>query len=332
MSHLLWALPGLLLAAGSAPVPVILDTDIGDDIDDTWALAMLLGMEQLDLKLVVTAVNDTEKRTQLVAKLLDRVGRTNIPIGTGVKQNEDATSQEPWIAGYSFKTYPGVVHEDGVQAMIDTIMASPGPITLLTIGPLTNIGAALEREPRIAEKARVVAMAGSVRIGWNNAPEPTVEYNLARDLAATRAMFAAPWEITLVPLDICGAIRLKGDRYQAVEESEEERARVVIENCRIWARAANVPDGSSSILYDTVAVYLASDESLCEIETLRLRIADDGMLHEDPEGRPTRCALRWKDLDAFEDLLVAALTHPRQTPAARYMHELRRQREAESGE
>ena len=73
----------------AAPIPVILDTDIGDDIDDTWALVMLLGMPQMDLKLVVTDYGNTPERTRLVAKILQRLGRTDVPIGTGIKTAND---------------------------------------------------------------------------------------------------------------------------------------------------------------------------------------------------------------------------------------------------
>ncbi len=66
-------------ATHAGPIPVILDTDIGDDIDDTWALAMLLGMPQLDLKLVVTDYGNTSERTRLVAKILQRAGRSMLP-------------------------------------------------------------------------------------------------------------------------------------------------------------------------------------------------------------------------------------------------------------
>ena len=58
-----------MMAAGS-PAPVILDTDLGDDIDDTWALMMILGCPQIDLKLIVTASDDTDAKTRLVAKML----------------------------------------------------------------------------------------------------------------------------------------------------------------------------------------------------------------------------------------------------------------------
>ena len=74
-----------LLTAAATPIPVILDTDLGDDIDDTWALAMLLGSPQVDVKLIVTASDDTPTKTRLVAKILEGMGRTDILLAQGVK-------------------------------------------------------------------------------------------------------------------------------------------------------------------------------------------------------------------------------------------------------
>lgn len=65
-------------------IPVILDTDIGGDIDDTWALAMLLNSPELDLKLVVTDTGNTTYRAKVAAKLLEVAGRTDVPIGIGL--------------------------------------------------------------------------------------------------------------------------------------------------------------------------------------------------------------------------------------------------------
>src|SRR3972149_7582281 len=65
-------------------IPVILDTDICDDIDDTWALALLLQSPEFDIKLITTAVGDTSAKTKVVAKFLQTTGRTDIPIGTGL--------------------------------------------------------------------------------------------------------------------------------------------------------------------------------------------------------------------------------------------------------
>ena len=294
----------------SVAVPVILDTDIGGDIDDTWALMMLLACPQVDLKLIVTAVDDTETKTRLVAKMLEKVGRTDIPIGTGVKTSDRKLNQAKWLGDYDLSTYPGTVIDDGVQATIDLLKTAPAPITLLVIGPQTNIQEALRRDPSIAAKASVVAMAGSIEIGYNGRNRRDAEYNVARDVDAARAVFAAPWEITIAPLDVCGTLVLSGDRYAKVKGSEQSRAVTVIENYDLWANRHRHPQGSSSVLFDTSAVYLTFDDALCDMKTIKLAIDDKGRTVPAENGRPVRCALKWKDRDAFEELILKSLTGP----------------------
>ena len=291
-----------------AKVPVILDTDIGDDIDDTWALVMLLGSPQVDLKLVVTAVDDTETKTRLVAKILQRVGRTDIPIGIGAKTSDRKINQHVWLGDYDLSAYPGTVIKDGVQATIDLVKSAPDRMTILVIGPQTNLMEALRRDPSIAANARIVAMAGSVAIGYNGKEKPDPEYNVARDVEAARAVFAAPWEITIAPLDVCGTLVVSGDRYARITGSNAPRARTVIENYDLWTHRQKHPTDASSVLYDTVAAYLTFDDALCEMTTVNLTLDDKGRTIPAETGRPVRCALKWKDRHAFEELLVGTLT------------------------
>lgn len=304
----------LALCSSAWTAPVILDTDLGDDIDDTWALAMLLGRPELDVKLIVTASGDTPAKTRLVAKMLDRVGRTNIPLGTGVKTNEEPLNQLKWLGDYSLASYKGTVKEDGVGAMIDAIHASTVPVTLIVLGPQTNLKAALERAPDIAQKARVVAMAGSVNIGYNGKQGRQPEWNVFKDIAAARAVFGAPWEITIAPLDLCGQLVLSGEHYKWVEKSTSARAKVVMENYRDWKNRAQYPADASSVLFDTAAVYLAIEQTLCTMETINLSIDNVGNTVPDEKGRPVKCGMAWKDRDAFEIFLTKALTaHPNQS-------------------
>ncbi len=292
-----------------AGIPVILDTDMGDDIDDTWALAMLLGHPELDTKLIVTASDNTEIKTRLLAKYLDQSGYTHIPIGQGIKNKDKSINQAAWIGDYSMEQYPGTVRKDGVQAMIDMIITAPEPITIIVIGPQTNLAAALERDPRIARKARVVMMAGSVHVGYNGSATPTAEWNVRRDPAAAQAVFAAPWEITMTPLDSCGTLRLKGEHYQAVADSRVYRTMALMENYAQWSNRGRYGEGESSILFDTVAIYLAHSDALCKMEMVNLRIDDEGnTLIDDENGRPVNCALGWQDDAAFEDVIVERLT------------------------
>ncbi|MBN1581051.1 MAG: nucleoside hydrolase [Anaerolineae bacterium] len=293
-------------------IRVILDTDIGGDIDDTWALAMLLKSPELDLKLAVTDTGDTTYRARVTAKLLEVAGRTDVPIGIGLHQGDGGGPQADWVAGYDLANYPGTVYEDGVGALIETIMASAEPVTLICIGPVPNIAAALEREPRIAGRARFVGMHGSVRLGYGGSPQVSDEYNVRADAAACRSAFEASWDVTITPVDTCGLVQLKGDKYVRVRDCSDPLARAVIENYRIWAQHVNWTQADaevrSSTLFDTVAVYLAFSEDLLEMEDLGIRVTDDGFTVIDEGARVIHCATGWTDLPAFEDLLVERLT------------------------
>ncbi len=298
------------------PIPVILDTDIGDDIDDTWALGLLLKSPEFDVKLVVGDQGKAVYRATLIAKMLERAGRTDIPVGVGLDVNaKGGGRQSDWIQDYDLKQYPGKVYSDGVQAIIDTIMQSPERVTLICIGPVPNIAAALEREPKIAERARFVGMHGSVRLGYGGSKDISAEYNVRADAKACRKVFAAPWEMTITPLDTCGLVGLQGDKYATIRDSKDPIASAIIENYRIWIqnmkdRKPGDADVRSSVLFDTVAVYLGFSEDLVKIETLGIRVTDDGYTRIDPAAKPVRVATEWKNMAAFEDLLVKRLTGP----------------------
>jgi inosine-uridine nucleoside N-ribohydrolase len=298
----------------SQAIPVILDTDIGTDIDDTWALAMLLRSPELDLKLVTTATGDVVHRAKIAAKFLEVAGRADIPVGIGLSTSmgENHRRQAPWVADYDLAHYPGKIHEDGVAAIIEIIMNSKTPVTLICIGPLDNIGAALEREPRIANNARFVGMHGSFY--WshydskNHTPIP--EYNVKAAVSACRKVFAAPWDKTITPLDTCGRVRLSGKKYESVASAASPMTRAIIKNYDIWKTTDTwgVPKEGSSVLFDCVAVYLAFSRKLLKMKEIGVRVTEDGYTREDSTAPKMSCALEWENLETFEDLLVERLT------------------------
>ena len=298
-------------------IPVIYDSDIGDDIDDTWALCLLLRSPELDVKLVVGDQGKSEYRAKLFAKLLETAGRTDVPVGIGLDVNRKGSGRQgDWVADYDLKSYPGKVLDDGVQAIIDTIMKSPEPIAVIAVGPLPNIRAALEREPRIAKKARFVGMHGSVRKGYGGSPKISAEYNVKADAKACRATLTAPWDITITPLDTCGLITLRGAKYAAVRDCDDPLTKALVTNYRLWAKnhpryGLNRAETASSTLFDTVAVYLAFSQELCRMETLPIRVTDDGKTVIDPAAKKMQVATEWKDLGGFEDFLVERLTRSR---------------------
>jgi inosine-uridine nucleoside N-ribohydrolase len=174
-------------------IPVILDTDIGDDIDDTWALTMLLKSPQFDVKLVTTTHGQQDYRARLIAKLLTINNRTDIPIGLGAGHSDRKQQIARWIEDFPLTSYRGKVFDDGVAALIDTVHRSPQPITIIAIGPLDTLAAALQRDPSIAQHANFVGMQGSVFVGYGGSHHAAPEFNVVTSIAASQTVFAAHW-------------------------------------------------------------------------------------------------------------------------------------------
>jgi inosine-uridine nucleoside N-ribohydrolase len=304
---LLLALIPLAATAAAAAHPVIFDTDIGDDIDDTWALVMLLKSPELDLKLVTTTAGKAEYRAKLVARLLTVAQRTDVPVGLGAGGRNGEGGQAPWVKDYPLESYPGKVYPDGVQALIDTVQNSATPITIISVGPSHTVAAALERQPSIARRASFVGMQGSVRKGYDGGPV-CAEYNVKENVAAAQKALLAPWKkMTITPLDTCGLVKLAGSRFASLTESKDPLVKALLENYRIWAKKDTVTE--SSILFDTVAVYLAQPglKPLLDLEKLKIKVDDRGFTVIDPQGVPMWVATGWKNLDGYGDWAVHRL-------------------------
>jgi Inosine-uridine nucleoside N-ribohydrolase len=287
--------------------PVILDTDIGSDIDDTWAVAMMLNSPELDVRMILTEHGNTGYRAKIVAKLLEAANRTDIPIGVGLKSSDTVEAQGPWVENYELDKYPGTVYTDGVKALIDTIMDSEEQLTLISIGPVTNIARALELCPDIAKKVRFVGMQGSLRKGYEGASEIIAECNVWLDPKSCQKVFSAPWDITITPVDTCGLVKLTGEKYLKVFNCQNPLVRALIENYRIWNKYLDTSNKESSMLFDTVAIYLAFSEELLQMEELNIEVTDDGYTLINETGKKMKCATGWKDMEAFHDLLVQRL-------------------------
>ncbi|MBN2449409.1 MAG: nucleoside hydrolase [Lentisphaeria bacterium] len=290
-------------------IPVVFDTDLGGDIDDTWALLMLLQCPELDVRLVAADSGNATYRARLAAKMLEACGRTDVPVAVGIPDGDRPGHQSAWLGSYRLEDYPGRVYPNGVDAIVRAIRESADPVTVVCVGAVPNIAAALERAPDIVENARFVGMHGSVRKGYNGKAQPDPEANVRTDPGALAKVLAAPWECTITPLDTCGIVVLRDAKYQAVYTCDRPGVRMLMDNYRLWAPSwleGRVPNyrERSTTLFDTVAVYMAFSEDLLVMEDLRLRVTDAGHTVEDPQGNPVRCAMAWRDLAAFEDLLV----------------------------
>ncbi|MHA1670165.1 MAG: nucleoside hydrolase [Promethearchaeota archaeon] len=295
-------------------IPVILDTDIGLDIDDLWALGFLLRCPEFDIKLITTSSDNTPLKAKHVAKFLEIMGRTDIPIGIGPPKNHKKGWSYPWIKDYNISKYPGIVHENGIEILCSTIIDSSKPITLISIGPLETIAGALKMNPKITENSRFVGMQGSIRVGYRGSNRILPEYNVKKNIMASREVFQAPWEKTITPLDTCGNIVLSGLFLKRVMKCDNLLVSTIKENFDIWKKKIFpklflIKKNETSVLFDIVAIYLGFSEELLNIEELKIEITDRGLTQISERGNLIRCATSWKDVQAFKKLFVDRLTN-----------------------
>jgi inosine-uridine nucleoside N-ribohydrolase len=321
LTLLLAALAVSLAEAHGAPrIPVVLVTDIGTDIDDSWALALALRSPELDLKLVLTDPADTPYRAAVAAKFLEESGHGDVPIGIGDNSGPMGDNEKTltaWIAGFDMAKYPGKVHRDGIGALIDVVEKSPVPVTIIAIGPVHSLALALKRAPDIAAKCRLVGMFGSFDVGYGGAA-PSAETNVRVDPAAFRAALSAPWrDVLLTPLDTCGFVSLGGERYHAIwSATGDPMLRALIQSYCVFApkqswMTCDFFATRSTTLFDCVAVYLAYSEELVEVETISFEVTDKGYTRRSATGPfRARVAIRWKNRDGFEAQLAGRLLAP----------------------
>src|SRR5580658_3377077 len=143
---------------------IIIDTDIGDDVDDAFAVVLALRSPELEILGVTTTFGDTETRAKLVDRLLGEAGREDIPVAVGAPTSaNNQFTQRRYAEGGHFAR---ASHPQAVDFILQQIRRYPGQITLVAIGPLMNVGAVIDKEPETFRKLRrVVLMGGSIYRG-----------------------------------------------------------------------------------------------------------------------------------------------------------------------
>lgn len=188
--------------------PIIIDTDPG--IDDALAIAIALYSDELDVKLITTVAGNVgiDKTTYNALRLLKFFEKENIPVAVGadkplIRPYEDASSVhgKSGMEGYDFEDPTETpIKENAVNAMHRVIMESKEAITIVAIGPLTNIALLLKVYPEVKENIKeVVMMGGSASRGNMGVMS---EYNVGVDPEAAHILFHSGLEITMVGLDV----------------------------------------------------------------------------------------------------------------------------------
>ena len=313
----LW-LPISAFAQVAPRIPVVVDLDIGDDIDDSFALALLLASPEFDLRGISTAWGDTALRARLVKRLLRELGRDEVPVAEGVvTKSQTAFTQARWASGphrpgtADAAPAPSAAGNSSVDFLLAQAARQPGQLTLLALGPLTNVAAAIRRDPQGFRRFKqVVLMGGSVREGYSKsdylpARPPDAEYNIVADTAAAQTVFESGVPIVMMPLDAT-AVRLDDQKRAALFSHGSALTDALTLMYQQWTNAYQPWASATPTLFDVVPVVWLLDPAACPLAPLRIVVDAQGYTRE-VSGAPNARVCLKVDKPAVLDRLMRVL-------------------------
>ena len=260
------------------PEKIIIDTDIGDDVDDAFALALAVRSPELQILGIATTFGDTEARARIVDRFLGDVGRPEIPVLAGrATETKNPMSQRRYGEGSHFAK---ASHGDAVDFLLEQIRRYPNQITLIAIGPLMNVGAAIDKDAVTFKKLkRVVLMGGCIKrgygdLGYTPPVGPMPEWNILNDIPSAQKLFAAGVPLYVMPLD---STQLKLDE---------------VKRAFLFSQGTTVTDALTLLyqqwgqqtptLFDPMTLAFVLNPNLCPVTEMHIGVDEKGFTRAEP--------------------------------------------------
>lgn len=264
--------------------------DYSPTVSDAGALLYLAAHPDVDLLAVTlpgTGEADCDTGVTTTRALLDVAGRVDVPVGCGrdAPLDGDRDWPEPWRNRHEQwsallpDVRVGGPMRDAEELLATTLAAAPNPVTVVTVGPLTNVGAVLGDRAELRSKVNaVVVMGGAVRVAGNVENAPHAEWNLYIDPEAVRRTLAAGVPVLLVPLDATNALPWN-DRLAA------QLALVDTPAARTMSGIIGLESSTEGLyLWDELAVMAAVTDGLVTVEEVAVTVDGDGATVPAPDG------------------------------------------------
>ncbi len=295
-------------ASSGTPELVFIDTDIGDDIDDAFALGLAVQSPELHVLGITTTFGDTPLRARLLHRFLTETDHPGIPVAAGPQTEHTTGFTQAHFARWA--AADAVSSTSATDLFTQQVRAHPHAVTLIALGPLTTIEHLIDTDPATFHLLRrVVMMGGAIDRGYGSPypdppdgtpPGPDPEWNILNDISGARKLLASGVPLVLLPLDST-QLPLDEVRRSALFAHGSHLTDTLTLLYHQWAITTPTPT-----LFDPLTIAYLLQPSLCTVEPLRLSVDDKGYTRREP-GTPNAEVCLHSDREAFLKLFLDRL-------------------------
>lgn len=248
---------------------IILDTDIGSDIDDAYALVFALNSPEIEIKAIITNNSNVRRKAQIAREFTEKV-----PIFSGIEKDKGVLTTT-----IGNREYDPRLLEDNLDFFKNE------EVIYVSIGALSNLALFLEKGVKFK---KVIIMGGSINIDYKGREKKVPEWNLNCDINATKKIFNSNLDILLVPLDVTWNLELSEEQIERIKSSNKQTSILLTTHLQemreFLFRKFNI-NSKKPVLHDPLAVYASFSKSLFSLTKMRLSIDERGLLNIDKNGK-----------------------------------------------
>lgn len=255
--------------------PIILDTDIGTDVDDKWALTTCLSCPELDLGGVTTVSGDTAVRGAIALRSLQLAHRQDVPVAIG-ERAPLCGQPDPLWGGHVGQGIlqcntadPSHYHPNAVDFILEKSEEHKGELVIIAIGPLTNIAQALKKDPSMADRLKEVVMMGGGYTSFNH----RIEHNFRSDPCAARIVLTSGMPVRMIGYEITARCRFSRHELMQMLQEPKEAVSTLRSLTDIYLQ---VKQRDYTRLHDPLVVATLVKPDLVEFQATRVFLSRNG--------------------------------------------------------
>ena len=259
---------------------IIIDTDPGHD--DALAIMLAVKSEMFEIEAITTVagnstIENTTRNARYILKLLEK---ENIPVFSGASKPLEKELIQALVHGTSGlegldPKIKANLTNNAVEKIIEIISKNPEEITIVALGPLTNIAKAIKQNPEVMKLVKeIIIMGGAIRVPGNK--NRVAEFNIFVDPEAADIVFKFPIKKTLVPLDACNNVQLQLTDFEKIKGSLKQP---VLAMMKPFIKNIFADEGvNAALVYDALTVYYLMNPEACKIKEYNIKIETKGEL------------------------------------------------------